>query len=57
MKISLWRRKRFIVYSFGNLEIENTGKYNVSPVYFKTKELALKAIEIVGEETIKLIFD
>lgn len=51
------QRKWFIVYSFGNLEIENTGKYNVSPVYFKTKELALKAVEIVGEETIKLIFD
>lgn len=54
--INMGQRKWFIIYSFGNLEVWDTGKNNVSPVYFRTKELALKAVEILGEETIKLIF-
>lgn len=37
-----------------DLNIDCTGLFNSSVVYFKSEELAQKAIEILGEETIKL---
>lgn len=37
-----------------NLSIDCTGLFNIAIVYFKSEELAEQAIEILGEETIKL---
>ena len=37
-----------------NLGIDCTGLFNSAIVYFKSEELAEQAIEILGEETIKL---
>lgn len=37
-----------------NLNIDCTGLFNSAIVYFKSEELARQAIEILGEETIKL---
>lgn len=37
-----------------NLNIDCTGLFNSSIVYFKSEEFAKQAIEILGEETIKL---
>lgn len=38
----------------GNISVSFYTNCNASPVYFKTRELAEKAIKILGEETIKL---
>jgi hypothetical protein len=48
--------KYTIVYNAdkGNLEIKTYTFICVNAIYFKTKELAQRAIEILGEETIKL---
>ena len=46
---------KFYILVFGNrVEILNAFSYNYSLVYFKTQALAQQAIEILGEETIKL---
>lgn len=37
-----------------NLSIDCTGLFNSAIVYFKSKELAEQAIEILGKETVKL---
>ena len=38
------------------IEIENVGKTNYCNSYFKSRELAEQAIEILGEDTIRLAF-
>lgn len=46
--------KYFIIISYNNIEISNNWIDNAGAIYFKTRELAQRAIEILGEETIKL---
>lgn len=46
--------KYFIIISYNNIEISNNWINNTGVIYFKTRELAQKAIEILGEETIRL---
>jgi len=43
-----------INYISKNLHIDCTGSFNHSIVYFKSERLARQAIEILGEETIRL---
>lgn len=45
---------KYFVLVISGIEILDTFTYNYSPVYFQTKALAQQAIEILGEETIKL---
>lgn len=46
--------KYYINYYHKVINISYTSHYNSSNVYFKSEELARQAIEILGEETIKL---
>lgn len=46
--------KYYINYYHKVINISYTSHYNSSNVYFKSEELAIQAIEILGEETIKL---
>lgn len=46
--------KYYIFIYNGKIDISNTALSNCLEVYFKSKELVQQAIEILGEETIKL---
>lgn len=46
--------KYYIFIYNGKIDISNTALSNCLEVYFKSKELTQQAIEILGEETIKL---
>lgn len=46
--------KYYIFIYNGEINISNTGLSHCLEIYFKSKELAQQAIDILGEETIKL---
>ena len=48
------KSKYYIFIYNGKIDISNTALSNCLEVYFKSKELAQQAIDILGEETIKL---
>lgn len=48
------RKYRFRILDTGRLDITYNDSFAESFVYFKSEELARQAIEILGEETIKL---
>lgn len=48
------RKYRLFLRDSGNIDVAYNDSFIESFIYFKSKELALKAVEILGEETIKL---
>lgn len=46
--------KYFILMDYNNMIVDCNTSYIYNTVYFKSKELAQQAIDILGEETIKL---
>lgn len=45
--------KFYIYYAFGNLNFVSKQRANYGGIYFKSKELAQQAIEILGEDEVK----
>ena len=48
--------KYYIGFNIDNLIVASTCTFRYGDVYFKSGELVEKAIEILGEDTIKLVF-